>query len=66
MNPKLWALEDSPPILDEVRRGVGDHEVFLSFNADSDAELFNEWLFMHGWSIFKEWRDANGSSDTRA
>lgn len=40
---------------DEVRRHAADHEVFMSFNGDSDAVAFREWWDDEGAKRFGAW-----------
>lgn len=46
-----------PDIPDQIERDIADHEVFLSFNGDSDAILFREWFAVKGWPAFKKWAE---------
>lgn len=41
----------------EVERECADHEVFMSFQNDSDAILFREWFAVKGWPAFKKWSE---------
>lgn len=36
---------------------VPDHEVYISFNSDNDALMFEEWLFLQGFPSFAEFVD---------
>ncbi|MCC7424807.1 MAG: hypothetical protein IT428_31435 [Planctomycetaceae bacterium] len=44
-----------PDMPREIRRSIADHEVFLSFNGDDDAQLFYEWWNERGWEEFELW-----------
>lgn len=35
-------------MMDTIERRVRDHEIFLSFNNDSDAEMFYDWWHKEG------------------
>lgn len=48
-------MMDEPTLRTEVERMIHDHEVFLSFVNDSDAELFHEWWNATGWESFRDW-----------
>lgn len=39
----------------EITREVHEHEIFLSFTDDKDAELFSEWWNTKGWPAFEKW-----------
>jgi hypothetical protein len=43
----------------EVRCPVAEHEVFLSFNDDVDAVMFDDWLHTEGFNHFRLWRARN-------
>ncbi len=51
--------EDDVDIKDEIIRASKDHEVFLSFNGDDQAEAFLDWWADHGLQAFKNWIDEN-------
>lgn len=40
---------------DFPRQSVADHEVFLSFNGDSQAEAFHDWWDDEGAVQFQDW-----------
>ena len=43
-----------------IAREIHDHEVFLSFMDDSQAEAFIDWLGEHGVKSFQEWTIKHG------
>jgi hypothetical protein len=50
VNKTPWSVER------EFRRSVAEHEVFLSFNNDSDACDFSEWINGEGLAAFLDWQ----------
>lgn len=36
---------------------IGEHEVFFSFNSDSDAMDFRDWLQDAGWKHFEAYKN---------
>jgi hypothetical protein len=46
---------DMPQISEEIVTRPADHEIFLTFRNDSDAELFTEWLEAVGFDAFRKW-----------
>lgn len=38
-----------------VDRHICEHEIFLSFTNDEDAEWFQDWLELHGMMIFADY-----------
>lgn len=46
---------DQPTINDEIVTRPAEHEIFLSFNDDQDAERFVEWWESVGFKAFAEW-----------
>lgn len=46
-----------PEFKDHVVRKIYDHEIFLSFVTDRDAELFGEWLNAMGFAQYHKWAD---------
>ena len=51
--------EDDVDIKEEIVRASKDHEVFLSFNGDDQAEAFLDWWAEIGLQAFKNWIDEN-------
>jgi hypothetical protein len=51
---------DMPRVID---RQVHEHEVFLSFNSDSDAEWFHDWWAVEGWARFSAWAEGREADD---
>lgn len=48
-----------PPDMDrEFTTHVAEHEIYMSFNGDSDAALFEEWWNLKGLSAFQKWAEA--------
>ena len=43
----------------EITRQVREHEVFISFNSDIQAEAFQDWLVYEGAKLFGEWAEQN-------
>lgn len=39
----------------EITRYIADHEVLLSFSDDQHAFVFGDWMFEHGWELFKKY-----------
>lgn len=48
-----------PAVLTEVHRTVHEHEVFLSFVNDCEAEAFQDWLNSKGYEAFSKWYGKN-------
>ena len=48
---------DSITVKDFVEKRVAEHEIFLSFNNDEDAECFLVWWGRTGQSDFKAWAE---------
>lgn len=40
---------------EEITRRIGEHEVFLSFNADNQAYAFHDWITHEGKGLFEKW-----------
>ena len=64
INAAVAALKKDRPLLSvppympreiEYRRSVAEHEVFMSFNDDEDAEAFCDWIRDGGWVSFLAW-----------
>jgi len=45
-------MPDSPR---EIDRSIHEHEIFLSFVNDVDAEMFNDWWNTDGFKAFEKW-----------
>lgn len=56
---------DEPSLLTEVERSVHEHEVFLSFVNDRDAEQFIYWWNSRGFKMFAKWDDNEKKKDAR-
>lgn len=48
---------DEPTLRTEIEREIAEHEVFLSFVNDIDAELFHDWWNAKGFKLFEKWAD---------
>jgi hypothetical protein len=46
---------DAPSINELVKYVPAEHEYFLSFRADRDAQLFDAWWQNHGLEAWKKW-----------
>lgn len=42
-----------------IKREVYDHEIFLAFNDDTSAYMFNDWWLEEGRDKFLLWVSAN-------
>lgn len=51
-DPKPFSDVDFPR---ERTYHLAEHEVFLSFNGDSDAAAFTEWWDEEGAVVFQDW-----------
>ena len=41
--------------MEEIRRDIHEHEIFLSFVDDEGAILFDDWWYTEGEKAFQEW-----------
>ena len=48
---------DDVKITEELVRASKDHEIFLTFSGDDQAEAFLDWWTDHGLQAFKDWID---------
>jgi len=46
---------EQPTINAEIVTRPAEHEIFLSFNDDQDAERFVEWWESVGFKAFEKW-----------
>lgn len=46
---------NAPEVKREIRRRIAEHEAFLAFESDEDADLFHEWWSDAGWLAFRAW-----------
>lgn len=46
---------ERPTLNDEIVTRPAEHEIFLSFNDDQDAERFAEWWESVGFEAFQAW-----------
>jgi len=55
---------EQPTINDDIVTRPAEHEIFLSFNDDQDAERFVEWWESVGFKAFEKWeRKYKGNED---
>ncbi len=54
--------KDDVQVKEEIVRASKDHEVFLVFSGDDQAEAFLDWWADHGLQGFKDWIDENEES----
>lgn len=52
-------MQIDPNIERTIMRDVFEHEIFLSFVNDLDAEMFENWWFLQGKSKFNQWVKEN-------
>jgi len=48
-----------PSINQPIERRPADHEIFLTFTDDLDAEIFYDWLYERGFGDFKQYKRDN-------
>lgn len=51
--------DDLPSVNNERRLHPAEHEVWLSFSDDLDAEIFHDWLYSQGFDSFKKFKEDN-------
>lgn len=47
----------APDMPESVTRSLYEHEVLLSFNSDSEALDFRDFITGAGWQAFVAWRE---------
>ena len=51
--------DDGISVNNPIERRPADHEIFLTFTDDLDAEIFYDWLYIQGFDSFKKYKEDN-------
>ena len=53
-------MENDLPTVNNARMlHPAEHEIWLSFADDLDAEIFYDWLYIQGFDSFKKYKEDN-------
>lgn len=51
--------DDGISVNNPIERRPAEHEIFLTFTDDLDAEIFYDWLYIQGFDSFKKYKEDN-------